>query len=89
VRQQENIPQDLANKLEELEIPLDKKVRNAIASHHISQAYGAANHVANTWSTIDNPRSVFLYQIGKQPIERLGSAKEYRAELASGLRLSI
>jgi hypothetical protein len=74
-----DIPDDLATKLEELEIPLDKKVRKAIASHHISQAWGAVNHVQNTWETIDNLRSVFLYQIGKQPIERMGSASEYRA----------
>jgi hypothetical protein len=58
-----NIPQDLRNKLEELEITLDSKVLKAISSHHISQAYGAAAHVEKTWETIDNPKSIFLYQI--------------------------
>jgi hypothetical protein len=67
-----SIPQDLVNKLEELEIPLDSAVRKAIASHHLSQAYGAAAHVERTWETIDNPRGVFLYQIKRQPIEKLG-----------------
>jgi hypothetical protein len=74
----DEIPEDLKNKLEELEIPFDKKVRNAIASHHISQAWGAVNHIENTWETIENPRGVFLYQIGKQPVEPIGTrVKEY------------
>jgi hypothetical protein len=67
-----NIPQDLRNKLEELEIILDSKVLKAISSHHISQAYGAAAHVEKTWETIDNPKSIFLYQLPKQPVEQLG-----------------
>jgi hypothetical protein len=66
------IPQDLKNKLEELEIPLDSKVKKAITSHDLSQAYGAAAHVERTWETIDNPKSIFLYQLSKQPIEKLG-----------------
>jgi DNA-binding transcriptional ArsR family regulator len=74
------IPTDLVAKLEELEIPLDNKVKSAIASHHISQAYGAANHIENTRETVSNPRGVFLYQIGKQPVEPMGSrGREYRA----------
>jgi hypothetical protein len=64
------IPQDLLNKLEELGIPLDAQVRKAIASHDISQAYGAGAHVEKTWETINNPRSVFLYQIPRQPVEK-------------------
>jgi hypothetical protein len=64
------IPQDLIDKLEELHIPLDGQVRGAIASHHLSQAYGAANHVFNTLDTIKNPRAVFLYQLPKQPVEK-------------------
>jgi hypothetical protein len=73
------IPDDLREKLEELEISLDDKVRNAIASHHISQAYGAAAHCENTRNSITNVRSVFLYQLPKQPIEKLGS--RYSEEL--------
>ena len=68
-----SIPEELVRRLEELSIPLDNKVRSAIASHHISQAYGAATHVENTWDSINNPRSVFLYQLPKQPVEQLGS----------------
>jgi hypothetical protein len=73
-----NIPQDLRNKLEELEIPLDSKVLKAISSHHISQAYGAAAHVEKTWETIDNPKSIFLYQLPKQPVEQLGCRAEVK-----------
>ncbi len=64
------IPQDLINKLEELHIPLDEKVRKAIADHHISQAYGAMRHVENTWESINNPRSVFLHQLPLQRVQK-------------------
>ncbi|MDJ0617062.1 MAG: hypothetical protein QNJ63_10000 [Calothrix sp. MO_192.B10] len=67
------IPQDLRNKLEGLEIPLDGRVRKAIASHHISQAYGAVAHIERTWETINNPRGVFLFQISRQPVEPMGA----------------
>jgi hypothetical protein len=67
------IPQDLIDKLEELHIPLDSQVRGAIASHQLSQAYGAAAHVSNTLDTIKNPRAVFLYQLPKQPVEKTPS----------------
>ncbi len=78
------LPEDLKEKLQELEIPLDKQVRKAIASHHISQAYGACAHVENTWDTINNPRSVFLYQLPKQPIEKLGS--RYSEEIINNIK---
>ena len=68
----EEIPLDLVEQLEQLNIPLDEILLSAIASHHISQAYGAAAHVERTWETISNPRSVFLYQLPKQKAERLG-----------------
>ncbi|MGK7916121.1 MAG: hypothetical protein AB4038_11365 [Prochloraceae cyanobacterium] len=80
----DEIPEDLKEKLLELEITLDNKVRKAIASHDISQAYGAAAHVENTWSTITNPRSVFLYQLPKQPIEKLGS--RYSEEIINNIK---
>ncbi len=69
---------------QELEIPLDNQVRKAIASHHISQAYGAAAHVENTWDSINNPRGVFLFQLPKQPIEQLGS--RYSEEILNNIR---
>ena len=78
------IPEELKEKLLELEIPLDSKVISAIASHHISQAYGACAHVENTWDTINNPRSVFLYQLPKQPIEKLGS--RYSEEILNNIK---
>ena len=68
-----SIPPDLRNKLEELSIPLDNKVLKAIASHHLSQAYGASAHIENTWETISNPRGVFLFQIARQPIELIST----------------
>ncbi len=67
------IPQDLRNKLQELEIPLDGRVRKALASHDLSQAYGAVAHVEDTWETINNPRGVFLFQISRQPVEPMGA----------------
>jgi hypothetical protein len=79
-----DIPSELIEKLEELRIPLDNQVRSAIARHDISQAYGAAAHVENTWDTINNPRSVFLYQLPKQPIEKLGS--RYSEELLNNIK---
>lgn len=68
------LPTDLSEKLRELNIPLDKRVTEAIANHDISQAYGAAAHVENTWETVNNPKSVFLFQLPQQPIEKLGSS---------------
>lgn len=65
-----DIPSELIERLEELKIPLDNQVRSAIARHDISQAYGACAHVEKTWETISNPRSVFLYQLPKQPVEK-------------------
>ena len=83
-----DIPIELVERLEELEIPLDEKVISAINSHHISQAYGAAAHVENTWETINNPRGVFLFQLPKQKIEQLGArlpeiGKQMREEYAA------
>ena len=78
------IPDDLKEKLRELEITLDSKVISAIASHDISQAYGAVAHVENTWETITNPRGIFLFQLPKQPIEKLGS--RYSEEIINNIK---
>ena len=78
------IPEELKEKLLELEIPLDSKVISAITSHDISQAYGACAHVENTWETITNPRGVFLFQLPKQPIEKLGS--RYSEEIINNIK---
>jgi hypothetical protein len=79
-----DIPSELIEKLEELEIPLDDQVRSAIASHHVSQAYGACAHCENTRESITNVRSVFLYQLPKQPVEKLGS--RYSEEIINNLK---
>jgi hypothetical protein len=84
----DDIPQELKSKLEELSIPLDNRVRTAIASHHISQAYSAIAHIENTWESISNPRGVFLYQIFLQPVEPMGSrGREYKASDLEGYTL--
>ena len=79
-----SIPDDLRARLEELEIKLDDRIINAIASHHISQAYGACRHVEKTRDSIDCPKAVFLYQLSKQPVEQLGS--RYSEELLNNVK---
>lgn len=72
-------PLDLKQKLEELTIldgsAKDSVVYRAIASGDISQAYGAANHVELSFETCSNPRSIFLYQLKRQPVERMGNVQ--------------
>ena len=79
------IPEDLAERLRMSQIPLSDEVINKIAQHHISQAYGAVTHVENTWTTIRDPKAVFLYQISRQPIEQLG--QRYSDELLNKQKL--
>ncbi|WP_052754566.1 hypothetical protein [Calothrix sp. 336/3] len=67
------IPQDLQGKLQQLNIPLDTRVRTALSNHDLSQAYGALAHIERTWETINNPRSIFLFQISRQPVEPMGT----------------
>ena len=78
------IPDDFKEKLRELNITLDPKVSEAIANHHISQAYGAAAHVENTWDSVSNPRGVFLFQLPRQPVEQLGS--RYSEEILNSIK---
>ena len=84
-----HIPADLKAKLEELEIPLDARVRKAIASYDLSQAYGAVAHVEKTWETIDNPRGVFLFQITRQPVEPLGARGQVKQASEFGWTLDF
>lgn len=71
-----SIPRDLQAKLEELTIlngtSKDAGVLKAIASVDISQAWGAANHVEKSFDSCLDPRSVFLYQLRQQPVEKMG-----------------
>lgn len=64
------ITTDLINKLEELEIPLDTAVKKAINQYDLSQVWGAIRHIEDTWETVKNPRSVFLYQLPKQTVDK-------------------
>lgn len=73
VRKISKMPDELKERLETLGIPLDKQILDAISEYDISQAYGAAAHVEDTWETITNPRGVFLFQLPKQKIEQLGA----------------
>lgn len=87
------IPTDLRRKLEQLEIlkgtQADARVLRAIASRDISQAYGAAAHVERSFESCSNPIGVFLFQLPRQPIEKLGpvhpvrSAADFQMPLAS------
>ena len=72
------IPKDLYEKLKELDISLDAKVRDAIAAHDLSQAYGAIAHIERTRSTIQNTRGVFLYQLSKQSVTNRQKSEDHR-----------
>lgn len=67
-----DIPKELLEKLRMLEVKTSEEVLVQISKHHISQAYSAIAHVENTFETIRDKTAVFLYQLPKQPIERLG-----------------
>jgi hypothetical protein len=83
--QETNLTEEVRDKLAGFRIPLDKKVVQAIEKHHISQVYAALGHIEATWETIENPRGVFLFQLPKQPIEKLGSRLPfYTAETVPG-----
>lgn len=79
-----DIPSDLENRLREANINIDKKLLAAIATHDISQAYGAIAHIENTSESINCTRAVFLYQLPKQPIEKLGS--RYNEEILNNMK---
>lgn len=71
-QEKHKIPEELAERLRMVKIPLSEQVLVKISQHHISQAYGAVTHVENTWTTIKDAKAVFLYQLPRQPIEQLG-----------------
>ena len=62
-------------------------VKTKNLGHDISQAYGAVAHVKRTWETIDNSRGAFLFQIGRQPVEQMGSRLPVRTAAESGFTL--
>ena len=78
--QNNEIPADIKEKLQQLNIPLNERVRRAINKYHTSQILGAINHIERTWETINDPLKIFLYQLPKQKVEQLGTrGKVYRA----------
>ena len=85
-KQDNEIPADIQEKLQQLNVPLDERVRGAIDKYHRSQILGAIDHVINTWETINDPKKIFLYQLPKQKVEQLGTrGKVYRASDEGGL----
>ena len=83
--QNTSIPDDIKEKLQQINIPLDERVRGAINKYHPSQILGAIDHVRDTWETINDPKKIFLYQLPKQKVEQLGTrGKVYRASDEGG-----
>lgn len=76
------IPRDLRRQLEELEIldgsARDAGVLRAIAREDISKAYGAARQVEGSLESCTNPPGLFLFQLRKQPVEKLGPIQPIR-----------
>lgn len=60
----------LDQRLRELGIPLDQKIREAIDKYGQSRAWQAIAHVEATLETIRSKYGVFLYQISKEPPEQ-------------------
>lgn len=60
----------LHQRLRELGIPLDQKIREAIDKYGQSRAWQAIAHVEATLETIRSKYGVFLYQISKEPPEQ-------------------
>ena len=84
-QQNDEISADIKEKLRQLNIPLNKRVREAINKYHRSQILGAIDHITNTWETINDPLKIFLYQLPKQKVEQLGTrGKVYRAASEGG-----
>jgi hypothetical protein len=72
------ISDTLLDQLKELEIPIDKKIREAIAKYGESQAWGAIRHIEATGDTIRSKYAVFLHQIPLQqiPLQRQEKPKK-------------
>lgn len=83
--QNTEIPDDIKEKLQQINIPPIERVRGAINKYHRSQILGAIDHVINTWETINDPKKIFFYQLPKQKVEQLGTrGKVYRASDEGG-----
>ncbi|WP_052055865.1 hypothetical protein [Myxosarcina sp. GI1] len=83
-----NISSKLKQQFDRLNIPLDARILKAIEQHHPSQVQAALNHVKQNIELIRSPRSVFLYQLPKQPIEdNLSRLPVFTAKDAVGFTL--
>jgi hypothetical protein len=58
------ISQEIIDHLGELDIPINKKIEEAIEKHGEGQAIKAINHIKETAGTIKSKYAIFLYQIG-------------------------
>ena len=59
------ISQKIIDQLEELDIPINKKIEEAIEKYGEHQAIRAINHIKETGATIKSKYAVFLYQISQ------------------------
>ena len=75
-------------RLERLDITLDRTIINAISQSHSSQVKAALDHVESNFELINSPKAVFLYQLPKQKIEdNLPLLPVYSASDFSGFTL--
>ena len=59
------ISQKIIDQLEKLDIPINKKIEEAIEKYGECQAERAINHIKETGATIKSKYAVFLYQISQ------------------------
>jgi DNA-binding transcriptional ArsR family regulator len=72
------ISQEIIDRLTELDIPINKKIEEAIEKYGEGQAIRAINHIKETAGTIKSKYAVFLYQIAQ--IQGNSSNKELPKE---------
>lgn len=72
------ISQEIIDRLGELDIPINKKIEEAIEKYGECQAIRAINHIKETAATIKSKYAVFLYQISQiQGNSRKELSKEF------------
>ena len=72
------ISQEIIDRLTELDIPINKKIEEAIEKYGECQAKRAIDHIKETAGTIKSKYAVFLYQISqKQEDSRKQLSKEF------------
>ena len=72
------ISQEIIDRLTDLDIPINKKIEEAIEKHGEGQAIRAINHIKETAGTIKSKYAIFLYQIRHiQPDSRKQLSREF------------